>query len=70
MHPKVAVHTCCPGTVAKYGSLGTNVNTPFFQLSTPELGHGAGARVQGRGHKSGHRVPVCTPFLLVLSKRQ
>ena len=33
---------------------------------------GAGARVQGRvlvlGHKSGHRVPVLTPFLLVNSE--
>ena len=28
-------------------SLGTNVNTPFFQVPTPEFGHGAGARVQG-----------------------
>lgn len=33
---------------------------------------GAGARVQGQvlvlGHKSGHRVPVRTPFLLVNSE--
>ena len=46
-------------------SLGTNVNTLFFQdIPTLEFGHGADARVQGRqlvlGHKSGHRVPVCT----------
>ena len=40
--------------------LGANVNTPFFQVSTLEFGHGAGARVQSLdlvlGHKSGHRV--------------
>ena len=51
-------------------SLGTNVNTPFFQVPTLELGHGAGARPQGLHlvvrHKSGHWVPVCTQFLLVL----
>lgn len=33
---------------------------------------GAGARVQGRvlvlGHKSGHQVPVRTPFLLLNSE--
>jgi len=28
--------------------MGTNVNTPFFQVPTPEFGHGARARVQGR----------------------
>ena len=48
-------------------SLGTNVNTPFFQVSTLEFGHGAGARIQGLdlvlGHKSGHLVPVSTQFL-------
>ena len=27
--------------------MGTNVNTPFFQVPTPEFGHGARARVQG-----------------------
>ena len=46
-------------------SLGTNVNTLFFsRIPTLEFRHGAGARIQGRqlvlGHKSGHRVPVCT----------
>ena len=35
-------------------SLGTNVNTPFFQVPTPEFGHGAGARVQGRDLVLGH----------------
>ena len=48
-------------------SLGTNVNAPFFQVPTLEFGHGAGVRIQGLdlvlGHKSGHRVPVCTQFL-------
>ena len=29
-------------------SLGTNVNTPFFQGPTPEYGHGVRARVLGR----------------------
>ena len=47
-------------------SLGTNVKTLFFLVPELEFGHGAGARVQGRdlvlGHKSGHRVPVCTPL--------
>ena len=37
-----------------------------------EFGHIACAQVQGRviflGHKNGHRVPVYTPFLLVLGK--
>ena len=36
--------------------LGTNVNTPFFQVPALEFD-----RVLG--HKSGHRVPVCTSFL-------
>ena len=27
--------------------MGTNVNTPFFQVPTPEFGHSARARVQG-----------------------
>jgi len=27
--------------------MGTNVNTPSFQVPTPEFGHGARARVQG-----------------------
>ena len=26
--------------------MGTNVNTPFFQIPTPEFGHSARARVQ------------------------
>ena len=30
-----------------YSTPGTNVNTPFFLVPTPEFGHGAGARVQG-----------------------
>ena len=52
-------------------SLGTNVNTLIFSsIPTLEFGQGAGAPVQGRdlvlGRKSGHQVPVCTPFLLVL----
>jgi len=38
--------------------LGTNVNTPFFQVPTPEFWHGARARVQGLDlvleHCSGH----------------
>ena len=36
---------------------GTNVNTPFSQVPTLEF-----------RHKSGYRVPVRTPFLLVLGK--
>ena len=41
-----------------------------LQLPTPEFRHCITARLQRRhlvlGHKSGHRVPVCTLFLLVL----
>ena len=38
--------------VPEYGArerflMGTNVNTHFFQVPTPEFGHGARARVQG-----------------------
>ena len=50
-------------------SVGTNVNTPFFQVPTLEFGHadGAGARVQGLdlvlGRQSGHWVPVFAQFL-------
>ena len=56
-----------PHLVPRHGarvrySLGTNVNTPFFQVPTLEFGHGAGTRIQGLdlvlGHKSGQRVPV------------
>ena len=35
-------------------SLGTNVNTPFFQGPTPEFVHSARARVQGRDLVLGH----------------
>ena len=42
-------------------SLGTNVNTPLFQVAKPEFGHGVSTRVQ----KSGTGVPVSTPFWLV-----
>ena len=41
-------------------AMGTNVNTPFFQVPTLEFGHGAGVRPCTR-HKSEHRVRVCTP---------
>ena len=34
------------GARARY-SLGSNVNTPIFQVPTLEFGHGAGARLQG-----------------------
>ena len=38
--------------------IGSNVNTPFFRVPTPEFGHVAHARVQGldlvRGHWTGH----------------
>ena len=50
-------------------SVGTNVNTLFFQVPTLEFGHAddAGARVQGLdlvlGHQSGHWVPVFAQFL-------
>ena len=54
------------GAQVRY-SLGTNVNTPFFQVPTLEFGRGAGAREQdldhALGHKRGHRVPVRTQFL-------
>ena len=57
------------GARARY-SLDTYVNTPFFQVPTLEFGHGGGARPQGLHlvvrHKSGHRIPLCTQFLLVL----
>ena len=50
--------------------LGTNVNKLFFQVPRLEFGHGPGARVPGGDlvlwHESGHRVPVCTQYLLVL----
>ena len=57
-----------PGHVAVVrDSLGTNVNTPFFQEPTLKFGHGAGAQVQGLDlvlrHNSGHRVLVCKAFL-------
>ena len=54
------------GALVQY-PLGTNMNTPFFQVPTLKFGHGAGAQVQGRdlvlGHQSGHRVLVCKAFL-------
>ena len=34
--------------------MGTNVNTPFLQVPTPEFGHGARARVQGLDLVLGH----------------
>ena len=50
--------------------MGTNVNTPFFQVPMPELGHSARARVQGldrvHRHSTGHRFLVCRRVLLVL----
>ena len=50
-----------------FSTLGTNVNTPFFQEPTLKFGHGAGAQVQGLDlvlrQQSGHRVLVCTAFL-------
>ena len=53
-------------------SLGTNVNTPFFQVPTLEFGHNTGARVQdvnsAHGHKSGHRDPVCKQFFVLAAK--
>ena len=39
-------------------SLGTNVNTPLFQVPKQEFAHGAGALIQKWG-------PGCTPFWLV-----
>ena len=62
-----SVHTWCEGTMPKYGTRWVLMWThPFFQAPTLEFGHGAGARVQGLvlvlGHKSGHRVPVCSNF--------
>ena len=49
---KGCVHTWCPSTVPEHGArerflMGTNVSTPFFQVPTPELGHGGRARAQG-----------------------
>ena len=53
-------------------SLGTNVNTPFFQVPTLEFGHSAGAWLQGLnsvlGHKSGHQLPVWTQFFVLAAK--
>ena len=50
-----SVHTWCPGTVPGfYSTPGTNVNTPFFLVPTPEFGHGAGAQVQGLDLVFGH----------------
>ena len=44
-------------------SLGTNVNTPFFQVPALELGYKAPVPEDlALGHKSGHRAPVCTQF--------
>ena len=34
--------------------MGTNVNTPFFQVPTPEFGHSAHAWVQGLDLVFGH----------------
>ena len=52
--------TCCP----------LKRTSPFFKYQL-EFGNGPNNRVQGRvlvlGHRSGHGVPVCTPFLLVNS---
>ena len=39
-------------------SLGTNVNTPFFQGLTPEFGHKHRARIQGLTLYSGTKVGV------------
>ena len=54
------------GARARY-SVGTNVNTPFFQAPTLVHGYCASAPLQGRelalGHKSEHRVPVYTVFV-------
>ena len=44
--------------------LSTNVDTPFFQIRARCWS--PSTRVLVFGHKSGHCVPVCTPFLLVL----
>ena len=53
------VHTWVPEHGARVRFLlGTNVNTPFFQVPTPQFWHGTRARVQGLdlvlGHCSGH----------------
>ena len=53
-------------------SLGTSMNTPFLQVPMLEFEHRHGVRLQGRDlvlrHKSGHRVRVYTPVLLVLGR--
>ena len=50
-------------------SLGTNVNAPFYQVSTPEFGNSVRARVQGRDlvfrRQSRHRLPVCALLYFV-----
>ena len=57
-----------PGHGARvWYSLGTNVNTPFFQVPKLEFGQSAGDRVLGLDlglrHKSAHWVPVGTQYL-------
>ena len=62
-HMCTAILGCVHTWVPEHGArvrflLGTNVNTPFLQVPTPEFWHGARARVQGLdlvlGHCSGH----------------
>ena len=54
---KGRVHTWFPGAVPDYirDSLGTNVNTPVFQVPRPKF----------EFLRRQHRVPVCTRFLQV-----
>ena len=52
--PEHGARARCPSTVPEHGArvqflMGTNVNTPFFQVPTPEFGHGARARVRVQG---------------------
>ena len=50
------------GARSRY-SLGTNVNTPFFQVPTLEFGHGAGARLQAKVSTLYSGTKVGTGFL-------
>ena len=64
-----SVHTWCPGTVPGfYSTPGTNVNTPFFLVPTPEFGHGAGARVQGSTLYLNHKY-ICIFILYIIVQR-
>ena len=59
LRPRSHLVPACPHSVRARYSLGTNMNTPLFQVLTPEFKHGPGTKV-GTG-SLWHTVP----FLLV-----